>query len=130
MYESIIRQQLFAAALDMDPKAATYQVRISSSQVGVADTFENYTLDRVTFEPVTSDQLTLVQATVGDRFANWRIYQQDLIRAGEEVLPPLPQAPEPQPTFRLLIGSDIWIIEFIYVEAILQAFKCFCRIGH
>lgn len=120
MYPQVVKYRLWQMALRMDAQSAVYKVRQAASSVGTADSFESYQLLRVVYQPPTVAELNFAQATLADQYGKWTILTPDLDQA---------QAPVPQVTYELVIGSNTWIIERINNTCLMQAFECLCRLA-
>lgn len=135
MYARQIKELVWRMALRSDPKPALYQPRISSEVVGTADSFQSYNLQRVTYSPPSTDELDLIDVSLGDRVVVWNIYQKDLELAGRDGTPPVVVAPVPQVTYVLTITdnsgtTNSWTIENVTVDDLQTAYRCLCRVAH
>lgn len=116
----VVKYRIWDRALRQNPQAATYQVRTSSASPNGPDTFKSYSLTRVVYDPQTRDQFFSGPVGLADQYRTWTIYQVDLDVA---------DAPAPQLTYELVIGSNTWIIENIQTAHMDQAFLCRCRVS-
>lgn len=135
MYAEQIKEIVWIAALSMDPKPATYGVRVSSTAVGVPDTFTNYQLQRVTYRPLRTDELDMLEVSAGDRTAAYTIYRRDLEISGKLATPSVPILPLPQLTYTITIADDTntintWTIESVSNDDLQSEYTCLCRIAH
>lgn len=114
------KRRLYDLALRSDPKACTYRVRQATNTVGSTDTFQDYSLQRLTYRPATQDELILAQATLNDLFVVWTITQFDLDQVG---------APAPQVSYILVIEGRSWVVERATEVDLFQSWECLCRLA-
>lgn len=137
MYAAQVKALVWRAARKMDPKPALYQPRVSSTsgQVGQSDTYQSYNLQRVTYRPPSTDELDIIQASLGDRIAVFNIYQRDLELSGRDGTPSVVTAPIPQVSYLLTVvdnAGDLntWTIESVSNDDLQTVYTCICRITH
>src|SRR6185437_14088704 len=122
MYPEVVKYRLWNLALRMNPQAAVYGVRTSTTQPDGTDTFTSYNLTRVTYRELTNAEMNLAQATFADLWRVWVIYQPDLDQS---------RAPSPVPLYTLTFGDGTsWIIERVTQTGMNQAYECMCRQAH
>jgi len=105
----------------MNPQTATYGVRTAATTASGADTFTNYDLQRLVYRELTQAEAAMAGVTLADQWKVWTITQVDLDQAS---------APPPQATYQLTIqDGTLWEIEKVYINVILQAYECTCRLA-
>lgn len=128
MRAQLVKYRIWRMALRMNPQPATFQARMSlAGNSGTADDgidgSTSYNLNRVTStDELTSAELAITQAAVGETTRLWIVYQVDLDQA---------DAPQPVPLQSLTFSDGTtWIIQKVSGTAMNQAWRCLSFKAH